>query len=342
MLGGGTFMGRATVERIKHDYRVILINRGRRYWGGVPFPELERTEADRRNAQQFSEAIQRWTSKVKRWKAVIDFSAFDSKDAAASLDGLDGAFSVYIYLSSDSVYEVSTGFPFRTNEWTCVREVDSVRPPDSEQQRKYNRRDSYGNGKLEVEEALKATNKPVFCLRLPDVIGPYDDTGRLWAYWYWIQTNVPIPVGDGTQRVSFVFSEDVADLIRLCIRTPPPDFMACNVGSGMTASLQDHLELFAKVIGSNRPQFIAEDGRSFLPSVERFAPLDFQCVTKVYPDWVPTSSEEIFRRTHVFFKNSERYFPREASSAARKLPEEVRGHTVFSTLESESSSSDTE
>eukprot|EP00397_Hematodinium_sp_SG-2012_P022722 GEMP01023561.1.p1 GENE.GEMP01023561.1~~GEMP01023561.1.p1 ORF type:complete len:355 (+),score=81.21 GEMP01023561.1:39-1103(+) len=339
VLGGGTFMGRATVDRLKHDYRVILINRGRPYWGGVPFPELERTEADRRDPQVFSDVIQRWTRKVHRWKAVIDFSAFNSKHVDCSLSGLDGAYDVYIFISSDSVYEVCAGRPFHLNEWNAVREMDAVRPHDPEQRRKYERRDSYGAGKIEVEDVLRNTGRPVFCFRLPDVIGPYDDTGRLWAYWFWLQTSLPIPVGDSTQQISFVFSEDVAELITLCIRAPPPDFVACNVGSGMTASLQRHLELFAAVIGANPPAFLPEEGPSLLPSVERFAPLDFHTFKNVFPQWKPTSSEEIFRKTHIFFKNAERYFPNEASLAARKLPRNVRALTPFADVQSESTDS---
>lgn len=46
---------------------------------------------------------------------------------------------------------------------------------------------------MKCEEYLKfqIRNKadlPYICLRLPDVIGPYDDTGRFWAYIKWIQS----------------------------------------------------------------------------------------------------------------------------------------------------------
>jgi len=52
--------------------------------------------------------------------------------------------------------------------------------------------------KLKAEEYLyhyiKKEEFPFIILRLPDVIGPFDDTSRFWAYVKWITqyTNHPI------------------------------------------------------------------------------------------------------------------------------------------------------
>ena len=49
--------------------------------------------------------------------------------------------------------------------------------------------EEYGNDKLRCEEYLKSHNFDIkyICLRLPDVIGPYDRSGRFWAYMKWIK-----------------------------------------------------------------------------------------------------------------------------------------------------------
>lgn len=66
-------------------------------------------------------------------------------------------------------------------------------------------------------------------LRLPDVIGPYDDTGRFWAYIEWIKNSKEFPIELVTKNVmnniilkkeeelkkemNFVYSKDVTDII---------------------------------------------------------------------------------------------------------------------------------
>merc|ERR1712039_345258 len=102
------------------------------------------------------------------------------------------------YISSDSIYEVST---CAAEKWKAdkfskqgkdvsVTEDAGLRPRDKAQQETMGNADSYGHGKLEAEEVL-AEKLPDGCrsisLRLPDVIGPYDDTLRLWAYWHWLR-----------------------------------------------------------------------------------------------------------------------------------------------------------
>jgi len=51
--------------------------------------------------------------------------------------------------------------------------------------------DEYANDKLKCEEYLKSHIKEkdfnYLCLRFPDIIGPYDRSGRFWAYILWIQ-----------------------------------------------------------------------------------------------------------------------------------------------------------
>ena len=52
--------------------------------------------------------------------------------------------------------------------------------------------DSYGYKKIQCEEVLEEyanthTNTEVIALRLADVIGPFDDSARLWKYTTWMQ-----------------------------------------------------------------------------------------------------------------------------------------------------------
>mmetsp|Transcript_135584 Transcript_135584/g.433762 ORF Transcript_135584/g.433762 Transcript_135584/m.433762 type:complete len:450 (-) Transcript_135584:118-1467(-) len=213
VLGGSTFMGRALVERlVARPARLCVVNRGRTYWGtdDPSCGKAARLMADRRDAKAFAtaldEATRRLGGSAPRWDLVADFSAFNGPDIRAALDGLQGRFDRYVYISSDSVYEVSAWAgecwlprPTAVPHAPLVVEGDSERPAEGSRRRALKRADGYGDGKLEAEEALAAGlaehsgSGPGLALRLPDVIGPFDDTLRLWAFWHWLQAGPQEP-----------------------------------------------------------------------------------------------------------------------------------------------------
>lgn len=68
------------------------------------------------------------------------------------------------------------------------------------------------------------------CLRLPDVIGPYDSTCRFWAYVMWISDMKKKPIhtqpDSRNDKLSFVFSEDVSDLcVNMLSKVNDPEFI---------------------------------------------------------------------------------------------------------------------
>ena len=52
--------------------------------------------------------------------------------------------------------------------------------------------DSYGYKKFEAEDYLKSTFTNFIALRLPDVIGPFDETLRVMKYVIWFSKYSPI------------------------------------------------------------------------------------------------------------------------------------------------------
>ena len=68
-----------------------------------------------------------------------------------AIEVLTGKVGVYIYISSDAVYEVSD--PKTTDRPS--QESDAVRPKDLETKRRLINADRYGDAKLGGEEALK-------------------------------------------------------------------------------------------------------------------------------------------------------------------------------------------
>ena len=350
VLGGSTFMGRETVDALlQMPARVCVVNRGRAYWGtrDPTGGHTARITADRRDKNDFAQKIDAVTTRQKEpWSLVADFSAYDGNDINAALEGLRGRFSTYAYISSDSVYEVST---LAAAGWTTsatsrlVSENCSQRPADLATRSKLRKADGYGDGKLEAEEALAAglaENSRAVALRLPDVLGPYDDTFRLWAYWHWwnageenrpeVQKCLKRPSPDSTDvdsgpPLAFVFSRDVARfLLHLIGRNSGTSFDAVNLGSDLQLPLKGFLELLAKVSGKPDTSPRAVDRpKSFLPSVDRSIPLDFRKLKEHYA-FTCTPLEEVLKICADWFQEACKIFPEEAAEACMKLPQSAR------------------
>ena len=114
--------------------------------------------------------------------AVIDFSCFDGVQAAQLLDYIRPlSVKRYVYISTDSIYEVTT-----KSHLGPTTETDDERPADLTLQAQLHAADSYGDKKLEAEETIaKLWNndgRSYAFVRIPDVIGPRDTTYRFWMY----------------------------------------------------------------------------------------------------------------------------------------------------------------
>ena len=89
-------------------------------------------------------------------------------------------------LITDSVYDVCDK---KHNSHTL--ETDAVRPDDPEERHLLNDHNGYADQKLRAEEELSRLRQeggfPFIIIRLPDVIGPRDNTYRWWIYQLWIK-----------------------------------------------------------------------------------------------------------------------------------------------------------
>jgi len=366
ILGGSTFMGRELVQAmLAKSARVCIVNRGRSYWGtkDVSGGRAAHLTADRNKPQTFAQRLDEVTTFLGgNWALVADFSAYNEDDIHASLAGLHGRFETYVYISSDSVYEVSAwaGRAWKSEASglfrSSVAEDATVRPDDKHLRAKLRQADSYGDGKLRAEEALSKTlscalraEQRCLALRLPDVIGPFDDTLRLWAYWHWLRAGVDyapqvrdLPAAKRRKHsdtaasennetlpedpgLAFVFSRDVARFITgLVGSTPPPgipQFDSVNLACDQQPTLRELLVMLAKASGLKAaPQLQAvKHPKTFLPSVDRPWPLSCQHAAKAY-GFSATSLDEVLRICSDWFAEACVTFKSEAIRAAKKLP----------------------
>lgn len=366
VLGGSTFMGRALVEALlARKARVCLVNRGRIYWGtdDPSGGRAARLQADRRDTEAFSARLSAVTDRLPggSWDVVADFCAFDGRDIRAALAGLRGRFGVYAYISSDSAYEVCTwaagGWQPRGSAEQVVAECEAVRPEDESARRRLGKADSYGDKKLEAEEALAAglaefPGSRGVALRLPDVIGPFDDTYRLWSYWHWLQAAssgkadppqvMRLSRSPKRQRqeddikeipldppLAFVYNRDVARFIVGLIGAQQPaaakQFDAVNLGCLQQLPLPEFLNALASVseVSGLLPFETSSRPRTFLPSVKRPWLLRCQHASDTY-GFTPTPLEDVLKECAEWFSSACIEFPKEAKAATKRLPPKVR------------------
>ena len=106
-------MGLTLLENIK-AYKVYVINRGRKYWDQrsqqiMEGPMFHHIKQDRDKQQEFTNVLSEIIKSHASIEALIDFTAYSLADIKCSLAAITDSVKQYIYISSDSVYEMSEG-----------------------------------------------------------------------------------------------------------------------------------------------------------------------------------------------------------------------------------------
>ncbi|KAI6656929.1 hypothetical protein LOD99_16231 [Oopsacas minuta] len=226
------------------------------------------------------------------------------------LNVMQGKFGLYIYISSDSVYEVCQ----KKDHNESSRETDSIRPVDLEESKKLNEADSYGHNKFACEEILmKFHSKHNFnfiALRLPDVIGPRDNTNRFWYYFIWtlihqeIGFPLMIPTWLASQQLNFVYSLDVAGIITNTLLKPVPEFLnqVFNLACSESLTLQEFIILIGNSLNIDPVSFIEGGSEYYFPSVTR-GPIDCTKAIQVLK-WEPTPIHVAVNDSVTFYRDS--------------------------------------
>ena len=254
--------------------------------------------------------------KSTHFHTVIDFSAYSPSDVKRLLPHLQTR--LYVYISSDSVYEVC----IKADRGTPTVETDAVRPNDPSLAERLKRKDKYGHKKLRCEEYIRkhcdANNLKYIILRLADVIGPRDGTERWWQYQLWIQACVElllpifVPVSLQHRQLSFVYVKDIAGLIKdLVDRSDESSQVfnqAYNLACRETPTLAGLLHKMCACLDSsdNRQastmKVVGMDGApQIYPSVEKGA-IDISKAERLLK-WKPSSIDDVIRETVAFYQH---------------------------------------
>jgi nucleoside-diphosphate-sugar epimerase len=203
--GGNGMIGSAVLHRMieSKEYDITLVSRGNWHYDSnvriKPFVEavvcnrnqVPNCEGCSINALKHCDRLVEVVDKAKKgFDVVLDFSAYEPKWIHDAIDLLQKKkVGVYIYISSDAVYEVSVPKSIKR----LSQEDNAIRPTDPKLRDKLNAQDPYGNAKFGGEEVLQDQRKdgttgfPWVAFRYADVVGPRDVTRRFAFYHTWLK-----------------------------------------------------------------------------------------------------------------------------------------------------------
>lgn len=245
---------------------------------------------------------------------------------------------LYVFISSDSIYDVCDP---KIRREDFIKETHSIRPENEKMIEELNDDEEYGNDKLKCEEYLishvNLEEFPYVCLRLPDVIGPFDRSGRFWAYMKWIAENQKSPVHinkySNLRLLSLVYSQDVINLLmQLLERIRTKDEVigrisgqSFNICFDQHTTLLNLINLIAQNMKVENLKFLDENelvrpGKFFYPSVE-CGPISNQKAKEML-GFQSSSLDEAVKTTVQFFKSHEEFYP-ENKKATEKFHEAI-------------------
>jgi nucleoside-diphosphate-sugar epimerase len=311
ILGGNGFIGSETVHHLLESdgssMRLTLLNRGTEYWDSAS-RIAARVNSFYCNRNKIRKCNQ-LTESDEFYDFVLDFSSYRQRNIAEIIDILTNRVGLYIYVSTDSIYEVCQKKDIPND---FLQEEDAVRPESMEERLYLNSVDNYGHRKLACEELLveqKANGGfPYVILRLPDVIGPRDNTDRWWIYQLWIQFHKVIgrPLymthDLSQQQISFVYSLDVAKAIASIMKdSEPHKSTVYNLAFGEVTTLRQLLVDIAARLQVADVEF-SDTGtvKSYLfPSVTRGPLNTHKAMKKLH--WQPTPLQQAINETTDFY-----------------------------------------
>ncbi|CAG0922825.1 unnamed protein product [Notodromas monacha] len=268
LFGGNGFIGSETATYLldKGSYDITLVNRGNWYYDSETrvkprvrslrcdrFKDCSMNDPGRCEALEKCDEVMEFVRSVDKFDFVVDFSAYNPKILKNSLRVLDEKVGLYIYISTDSVYEVSQ----EAEHDRLSLEGDAVRPDDVDESAALSEQDPYGSEKLACEELLAASGSVRYVsLRLPDVFGPRDTTYRSWLhflrirYYDVIDEPVQVPEDGATSETSLVYVKDVPVAVEAVMLSPGSKVhnQAYNIASKDTFQPIRFLEEWGKMI----------------------------------------------------------------------------------------------
>jgi len=306
-LGGNGMIGSETLQALIPNYDITLVSRGS--W---PFDAQERIaphvhyiHCDRELDLGSCDDLQKAVKETESYYAVLDFSGYYHEWVVEALEVLQGKARVYMYLSTDSIYEVTTVGTY-AETGRKLKETDDVRPESVHERAWLEQVDDYGHEKLLAEEVLQRQEEtPFVTLRLADVLGPRDGTDRFVIYYTWIKflhTLPPLLIHeDVLETTSVTYVKDAAQTIQTVLHDETTwnqtYNIACEEIFNVTAVITKLAEIMGK--GSLTPIRQGLIDVDVYPSVTK-GPVDISKAKETL-NFRPTSIQTVLEETVAFY-----------------------------------------
>lgn len=322
--GGNGMIGSETLHQLlskkDDEYDITLVSRGS--W---PFdaqdriaPHVkkhivcDREEGLLETCADLKREVEESSVKDGPYYAVFDFSGYFPDWIEETTQLLKDKARVYIYVSTDSVYEVAEIEPY-AETGRKMKETDAVRPDDEDLRDELNEFDEYGDEKLEGEDVLIEQRKnqgiPFVSLRFADVIGPRDNTGRFVVLYSWIKFRqlqsipaIALPK-EIVEATSITYVKDAAQSIIAAMDEANKGGVwdeAYNIACEEVFNVTSAITTIGEIMGQDdiRPLKIEDFGMSVYPSVTK-GPMD---ITKAKDKlgFVPTSLDAALKDAVAF------------------------------------------
>lgn len=336
VIGGTQFIGRHTVEcLLAAGNTVTILSRGRTK---SPFAHDARVAHIRcnRTKPEFNEYL----TQCEPCHAIVDFCAFKPEDVRPVYHVLGSRFSFhYIFVSTDSVYMACDPGHF-CRPAGRLTEASAVRPADTMLREARHRADEYGSAKLAIEEELVRAAEETSgsfrftSLRLPDVFGPWENTGRQASLLRKLRDGRRVGLkildlkGAGANaRISLLYAPDAAAAVVATLSAGAGAHGACiNVAAREAPTWLEFVQLLANEQARAAASHAGDEhGARDMPlaldasrdtgflSVD-IGPLDISLARRLLPVWTPTCLHAAVRQT--------------AEWAARGKPENASAPTM--------------
>ena len=297
LMGGSYFIGKKIADILSKEYDVTVLNRGTK-------PKSENVEAivcDRNDPKAMKNALAE-----KHFDFVVDVSGTNAEQSKILCESLDlESVKSFVFISSSAVYDVEhLNIPFSENDSLA----ENIYWTD------------YGTNKIKAESYLIKTLDKVgtnlFILRPPYVYGENNYAQRESFIFEHLLTDKPIIVpNNGETKLQFIYSGDLANIIKTLIQSKLYGTNIFNVGNKKPVTVNEWIQACADAIG-RKAKTVCFDYKSASYSARDFFPffdydnvLDVSKINEIYSQETPftnglkTAFEQFLKdRDNIIFK----------------------------------------
>lgn len=271
VLGGSYFVGRKiAVDLCENGYHVSILNRGTM---PCPSSKIEQIICDRNNKEDMKEVLRN-----KRFDYIIDVSWKDMDWVETLCSTV--CFSrvkAFVFISSSSVYDIEhLQTPFKEGDSLSVNKFWTF----------------YGQGKIDAEqyyqEFFKDKDTNLIILRPPYIYGEFNYAQRESFIFHHICEEKEIIIPSSNPLLQFIYSGDLADIIRYLLQENKKKTAIYNVGNKMPVSAKKWIDLCSQIVGKTVKvveydyNTLGRNVRDFFPFFDYNNVLDVSEINKLY------------------------------------------------------------